>query len=204
MDLPGPWKKTSLGGLAFTTHYKQLCAVSMCYILQIQMPKIWARAPTCLRPCLHILYKCFCSVVVSFLHCLQQYLSPPYWWYIYDYWSIQKRDLLLLYTQLFTSGYECMDFVGFNCSQNLIFQMGNLIVFFCPKTCQRNFCHQLAQDLNDITAELLCRHQHSHQTIQQNHANQSLAPYKTNYHVCFATLSWSVVLSCPVCEPEIV
>ena len=31
----------SLGVLTFTTHYKQLCAVAMCYILQIQMPKIW-------------------------------------------------------------------------------------------------------------------------------------------------------------------
>ena len=31
----------SLGVLTFTTHHKQLCAVAMCYIIQIQTPKIW-------------------------------------------------------------------------------------------------------------------------------------------------------------------
>ena len=30
----------SLGVLTFATHYKQLCAMAMCYIFQIQMPKI--------------------------------------------------------------------------------------------------------------------------------------------------------------------
>ena len=34
-------KVFSLGVLTFTTHHKQLCAVAMCYIFQIQMPKIW-------------------------------------------------------------------------------------------------------------------------------------------------------------------
>ena len=31
----------SLGVLTFTAHHKQLCAVAKCYILQIQMAKIW-------------------------------------------------------------------------------------------------------------------------------------------------------------------
>ena len=43
----------SLGVLAFITHYKQLCAMAMCYILQIQMPKIWGYLSTDLFPDFH-------------------------------------------------------------------------------------------------------------------------------------------------------
>ena len=41
--------------LTFTTHYKQLCDVAMCYILQIQMPKIWGCFSTPMHPLVYSL-----------------------------------------------------------------------------------------------------------------------------------------------------
>ena len=70
----------SLGVLTFTTH-KQLCAVAMCYILQIVLYKC-QKFGGCLWPCNHISYRTvLLHVTLTRLLLVRAGIFLTGWWY---------------------------------------------------------------------------------------------------------------------------